>query len=116
MSLVERIPDQPAVPWRPFGPLTRDDLDRLPNDGHRYELVDGALLVTPAPVPRHQAVCAAFSRPLSAPCPPHRRVLFAPLDVVLPADPVRQRALLVAPGEAFSERDLKGPPLLAVEV
>ncbi|HEY4569973.1 MAG TPA: Uma2 family endonuclease, partial [Kribbella sp.] len=116
MSLVERIPDQPAVPWRPFGPLTRDDLDRLPNDGHRYELVDGALLVTPAPVPRHQVVCAAIYRALFAACPPHLQVLFAPLDVVLTADTVMQPDLLVAPRDAFSERDLQGPPLLAVEV
>ncbi|HEU4492416.1 MAG TPA: hypothetical protein VFR74_16260 [Jiangellales bacterium] len=35
-------------------PLTRDDLESLPDDGHRYELLDGALLVTPAPTPRHQ--------------------------------------------------------------
>src|SRR4051795_7822833 len=98
MSLVERIPDQPAVPWRPFGPLTRDDLDRLPNDGHRYELVDGALLVTPAPVPRHQVVCAAIYRALFAACPPHLQVLFAPLDVVLTADTVMQPACWVLRG------------------
>ncbi len=34
----------------PFGrPLVRDDLEGLPDDGHRYELLDGTLLVSPAP-------------------------------------------------------------------
>ena len=30
-------------------PLTRADLDQMPDDGHRYEIVDGMLLVSPAP-------------------------------------------------------------------
>jgi hypothetical protein len=29
--------------------LIRADLERAPDDGHRYELVDVALVVTPAP-------------------------------------------------------------------
>jgi hypothetical protein len=33
-----------AVTTLPFGrPLTRDDLDGMPDDGHRYELVDGSI-------------------------------------------------------------------------
>jgi len=36
-----------ALPWGE--PLTYDDLQGMPDDGHRYELVDGVLLVTPAP-------------------------------------------------------------------
>ena len=29
--------------------LTRDDLDAMPDDGYRYELIDGILIVSPAP-------------------------------------------------------------------
>jgi Uma2 family endonuclease len=36
------------------GVWTLDALDRLPDDGNRYELLDGELLVTPAPSPAHE--------------------------------------------------------------
>lgn len=50
---------------------TVPDLDRFPDDGNRYELLDGVLLVTPAPSQLHQLVAGriqgelftALSRP-----------------------------------------------------
>jgi Uma2 family endonuclease len=32
------------------------DLERFPNDGNRYELLDGVLIVTPAPSNAHQVI------------------------------------------------------------
>lgn len=32
------------------------DLERFPNDGNRYELLDGVLIVTPAPTNAHQVI------------------------------------------------------------
>jgi len=37
---------------------TIEDLERFPDDGNRYELLAGVLLVTPAPIPGHQIVIA----------------------------------------------------------
>ena len=35
-------------------PLSHRDLDHTPEDGNRYEIIDGALHVTPFPTPAHQ--------------------------------------------------------------
>ena len=34
--------------------FTVDELDSFPDDGNRYELLDGVLFVTPAPLPAHE--------------------------------------------------------------
>jgi len=96
--------------------FTRQDLDAMPDDGHRYELVDGTLIVTPAPSPLHQEVLLRLTVLLEHGRPDHLRVLFAPLDVALGDDTVLQPDLLVAPRDQFTERDLPTAPLLAVEV
>ena len=38
--------------------MTADEYLQLPQDGHRYELVDGVVLVSPSSTPRHQAIVA----------------------------------------------------------
>jgi Uma2 family endonuclease len=97
-------------------PLTREDLDAMPDDGHRYELIDGTLIVTPAPSPLHQTVSAALHLTLAAACPSELKVLYAPLDVVLAIDTVVQPDLLVARRVDFTRRDLPVAPLLALEI
>lgn len=97
-------------------PLTAADLESMPDDGHRYELIDGTLIVTPAPVPRHQIVVGELYLLLRRSCPDDLRVLLAPLDVVLAVDTVVQPDLLVTRRSDLSERNLPTAPLLAVEV
>jgi hypothetical protein len=38
------------------GPFTVEDLERMPDDGRRYELLDGVLLVSPVHGTRHQKI------------------------------------------------------------
>lgn len=96
--------------------FTAADLEAMPDDGNRYEIIDGALIVTPAPITRHQIVVANLYTVLRPACPAAMRVLFAPFDVALAEITVLQPDLLVAPKSAFSERNLPGVPLLAVEI
>src|ERR1044071_6563181 len=41
---------------------TVEDLASFPDDGNRYELVDGILLVTPAPMPPHELAVSRIAR------------------------------------------------------
>lgn len=98
------------------GPLTRADLDALPDDGLRHELIDGVLVMTPAPGLPHQVVVGELHLILRAACPDDLRVILAPFDVALADDTVVEPDLLVAPRSQFTRKDLPGSPLLAVEV
>lgn len=84
--------------------LTREDLAEMPDDGHRYELLDGVLIVSPAPSTRHQRALRNLFRVIDAACPESLEVLFAPLDVVLADDTVMQPDLVVARVEDLTER------------
>jgi Uma2 family endonuclease len=56
-------------------PLTVEDLDLLPDDGNRYELDDGMLVVSPSPANIHQLVASRLQTLLDNSCPPGFLVL-----------------------------------------
>lgn len=95
---------------------TREERDALPDDGHRHELLDGTLLVTPAPSRWHQRMVTRLIGRLLDACPSHLEVLTAPFDILLADDTVLQPDILVAPSVDSNQARLSGPPLLAVEV
>jgi Uma2 family endonuclease len=47
-------------------PWTVADLENLPDDGNRYEVIDGELFVTPAPALRHQRAAGELYSILAA--------------------------------------------------
>lgn len=51
---------QPSAEW------TLEMVHALPDDGNRYELLDGELLVSPAPTWRHQEVLIRLFRVVDA--------------------------------------------------
>jgi Uma2 family endonuclease len=59
------------------------DLANLPDDGQRYEVIDGELFVTPAPALRHQDAIAALHLLLAPYVAAHRvgHLVMAPADV-----------------------------------
>ena len=50
MTAVPTDYDPPGDGW------TTDDLDQLPDDGRRREIIDGALIVSPSPTNIHQVI------------------------------------------------------------
>ncbi len=98
-------------------PLTWRDLEEMPDDGRRRELVDGVLLVTPGPSWSHQTVVGELYAVLRAARTTGLQVLTAPLDVRLTDDTVLEPDLLVVEIAHMTQRGLVGrSPLLAVEV
>ena len=97
-------------------PLTYHDLMGMPDDGRRHELLDGVLLVTPAPSTRHQACVGAVYRLLHAQRRPGEVVLTAPYDYLVSQSTVLEPDVLVARLEDLTEANLPATPLLVVEV
>ena len=97
---------------------TREERDALPADGSRHELIDGALVVTPAPHWRHEWASTELYDVLRLACPDELKVFTAPLDVTLAVDTVVEPDLLVARRADFdpARYDLAVVPLLVVEV
>jgi Uma2 family endonuclease len=102
----------------PFGrALTIDDLESMPDDGHRYELLDGTLLVSPAPGWSHQDVVGNAYVALRGACTRGHRVLLAPFAVTFGTrDTELQPDVLVARYGDLTPKNLPAAPVLAVEV
>jgi len=113
------IQAEKAIPIR--HDLTYDDYLTLPDDGMRYEIIEGDLFMTPARVPKHQKISGRIFRRLEefirkndlgdvfyAPCD----VVFSPRDVVQPDILYisRQRSHLI------TEKNIQGAPDLIVEI
>jgi Uma2 family endonuclease len=105
-----------TVPWG--RPLTADDFFAMetPDDGQRYELIDGVLVVSPSPFLPHQWVSTQLILLLAAACPAHLRVFHAPLDVRLADDTVVEPDLLVVRAEDAAGKRLTGIPLMVGEI
>ncbi|MBA2278699.1 MAG: Uma2 family endonuclease [Chloroflexia bacterium] len=103
-------------------PLTYDDLCQTPDDGNRYEIIDGELIVSPAPNLDHQRLLGELFALVRGYVRQHRlgRVFLAPVDVRLSAHDVVEPDLLFIRRERRdiygSRRYVQGPPDLVVEI
>ncbi|MHB8262896.1 MAG: Uma2 family endonuclease [Acidimicrobiales bacterium] len=96
--------------------LTYEDLADFPDDGYRRELVHGQLIVSPAPVPKHQWAVYRLVMLLGNACPPDLIVLPAPCDWTVSEDTVFEPDLMVVRREDVGPKRIEGTPLLVVEV
>ena len=102
--------------WPDYGErFTIADLDRMPDDGHRYELLDGTLIVSPAPGLPHQRVAIVLAMLLEEACP-EDLVVFPNVNVRLDTATALEPDVVVArPSDPGGAR-LVGPPVLAAEI
>jgi Uma2 family endonuclease len=96
-------------------PFTVHDLEAMPDDGRRYEIIDGMLLVTPSLGWSHQKMLAALYVVLHAACPPALRVLLAPSALRSAPTNEVQPDLLVARYADLIEACLPVAPVLVAE-
>ena len=100
---------------------TADLVRSLPDDGNRYELVDGALLVTPAPSSPHQEAVMALVRRLDSYVNRNAigRLLTSPADISLGEDEILQPDVFVVPtpgGRPLRSWNDAGSLRLAIEI
>lgn len=99
---------------------TVDEVLAFPSDGNRYELVDGELLVTPAPGPRHQTVVTQMAVWLGRYLEQHpgmATLFVSPADITWDREKLVQPDLFVVPvGEVSRSWATVRTLLLAVEI
>lgn len=106
---------------QPSGHWTAERVRALPDDGNRYELIDGRLLVTPAPRGLHQVAIRELMRRLDSWVRTSQGadLLFSPADISLGEDEVLQPDLFVyrtAAGTALRDWSDIASLLLVIEV
>ena len=100
--------------------LSYADLERIPEDGLRREIIEGELYVTPSPVVRHQRVArqlvVAFTQHMDR---AGGEAFFAPLDVVFTDhDVVEPDVLYLLPEhlDRITGPNIQGAPDVVVEI
>jgi len=101
--------------------VTYADYAAMPDDGHRYQVIEGGLVMSPAPTEPHQRSLWNLSRIMGdhVHATGIGRVYFAPFDVVLSDENVVQPDLLFISKERLNiitEANVQGAPDLVVEV
>lgn len=101
--------------------LTADDLALLPDDGNRYEIIGGKLIVSPSPTFRHQQVSMKLGNALDTFLSRENVgvAVAAPMDVRLSNhDVVQPDLLVVLHGKMarIESRGVIGAPDLVVEI
>ncbi len=111
-----------AHSWPVQGNWTWNDYLHLPNDSQRYEIIEGVLYVSPAPIFDHQFSVAKLLLAMGGFIDAHQLglILSAPFDVRLPgvADPVEPDLVFFRTGNEPQAGDkyFLGVPDLIVEV
>ena len=108
--------------WPEQGRWTYADWERLPDDGNRYEVIDGELHVSPPPSTPHQSASNNLATDLTVYVRANHLgdVFTAPIGVRLPNEPVPLQPDIVFVSAArkgiISAQYIEGVPDLVVEI
>jgi Uma2 family endonuclease len=91
---------------------TVDMLELLPADGLRYELIDGILIVSPVPVPKHQRAIGRLYRIFGDNCLDDHEVFFAPLDWQPDMRTSLEPDVLVVAKDRIGEKNITENPVI----
>ena len=113
--------DAPKVRGPLQGQWTRADWEALPDDGNRYEIIEGVLYMSTAPSYFHQWIIKRLYRLVGVPAEEQRLAYidFAPIGVFMPGcEPVQPDLVVVRAHRAqiICDRRIYGVPDLIVEV
>lgn len=128
MSVATAFPQQAAKTpyaeqdWPPQGKWTYEDYRSLPDDGWRYEVIEGELFMSPAPEPMHQesggnlfASFREFGKKNDA-----GKAYSAPIDVMLGnfATPVQPDICFIIKSrlDIVKKKRIEGAPDIIVEI
>jgi Uma2 family endonuclease len=101
--------------------FTYEDYLQLPDDGKRYEIIDGELYMSTAPIPNHQFIVGNFLFALSSYLKIHPigKVITAPLEVYFSRTNLVQPDIVYISNERLNiikPEQIKGAPDLVIEV
>lgn len=101
--------------------VTYDDYLALPDDGNRYEIIGGELLISPSPITIHQRILLKLSSLLNEYIDKNNlgEIFIAPFDVVLSmTDVVQPDILFISKGRSqiVTEKNVVAAPDFVVEI
>jgi Uma2 family endonuclease len=113
--------DAPAVAGPPQGHWTYADWETLPDDGNRYEIIDGVLYMTTAPSNFHQWIIQKLYRYVGIPIEDQELgfAFTAPIGLLMPGcDPVQPDFVVVLKSNAaiINNGRIRGVPNVIVGV
>ena len=100
---------------------TYEDYLLLPEDGKRYQIIEGEIYLVPAPAPWHQDIARKLVILLNEFVERYKlgRVFFAPCDVILSEEDIVQPDIFFISKERehiITEMNIQGVPDLVIEI
>jgi Uma2 family endonuclease len=106
---------------RPQRSLTYEDYARFPEDGRRWELIDGEAFMVPSPTTDHQRIMLRFRDQIASFLKVHGggECFVAPLDVVFAPEQVFQPDVIFVSDDDASvvtDQNIQGAPTWLIEI